>query len=249
MSRRPDGWLSHVADPSGPELEAAMDDLVARLDAARDAATRLAGRAPLGLREVELSAGVRHYLCAFEGPGFLCLDADGSLVAEDHVVHRVATVSLVWEQLEAEVDVARLQEVSGAAARVLAVTDSPVDMCEAVAEAAEHAGAVGAWRASPLRATAALPQIDVLFAYQDRACRSYARFVAASEPLVARQDDLTADLVSALGAFERAAIAAGLGTRLAERLGSLVAACGQAADEIVAAQISYHRDVPPGAGR
>jgi hypothetical protein len=238
MTRGPNGWLTQVADPAGAALEAALEGLVARLEAARISALQQAGRAPLGLREVELAMGTRTYLCAFAGPAFLCLTDEGRPAVDAHIVHRTATVSLVWEQLEAEVDLSRLGEVSEAAARVLAVTSEPAVMSDAIGATAEHARAIAQWRASPLRAVASLTQVDVLFALQERATRTYAQFVRASEPLVAQQDRLTPELVAALAGFERTAIAAGLGTRLADRLGAVVSACDQAAAEIVAAHLT-----------
>jgi len=153
MARRPDAWLARTADPEGAALEQALEELVERLELARRAAERIAGARALGLREVELAPGVRNYLCAFEGPAFVCLTGTGTPVNDAHVVHRVATISLVWEQLEADVDPSRLGDVAAAAARVLAATDA-VPMTEAVAETAEHAVAIRAWRESPLRAVA-----------------------------------------------------------------------------------------------
>jgi hypothetical protein len=237
MSRRPDAWLAMSADPTGADLDAALEALLSRLDQARAAATRVAGHPPLGLREVELAPGERTYLCAFEGPAFACVDDSGVAITAAHVVHRVATAGLMWEQLEAEVDASRLGEVAGAAGRVLALTDTPAAMCEAIGATVERVSAVAEWRTSPLRATASLVQVDVLFALHDRAAGAYARFVDASAPLVEEQDALDADLIAALGAFERTAIAAGLEARLAERLAGAIGACGQAADEIVAASV------------
>ena len=249
MTRRPDAWLTRAADPAGAALDGALEDLVARLEAARTSAERYAGRPPLGLREVELAMGARTYLCAFTGPRFLCLSDVGMPVTDAHVVQRSATVSLVWEQLEAEVDLSRLGELSGAAARVLAVTNEPAAMSDAIGATAEHAMAIAQWRESPLRAIASLTQIDVLFALQERAHRAYAQFVRTSEPLVAQQDRMTPELVAALGAFEQTAIAAGLGMRLADRLGVVVSACDQAAVEIVAAHLAPLESALPGAGR
>ncbi len=237
MPRRPDAWLAQTADPTGDALERALEGLVERLEQARLAAERAAGQRPLGLRAVELSPGTRNYLCAFEGPAFVCLADDDRPVTDAQVVHRIATVSLVWEQLEADIDPSRLADVATAAARVLAATDAPAPMAEAVAETAAHAMAIRRWRESPLRAVASLVQIDVLFALQERGHRAYARFVQGSEPLVARQDELPPELVTALGGFERAAIDAGLGGRLADRLGEVVGTSDQAAAEIVAAHV------------
>jgi len=237
MPRRPDAWLAQTADPTGEALERALEDLVGRLAEARAAAERTTGYQALGLREVELAPGARNYLCAFEGPAFVCLTDVGRPVTDAHVVHRVATVSLVWEQLEADVDPSRLADVATSAARVLAATDAPAPMVEAVADTAEHAMAIRVWREAPLRAIASLVQVDVLFALQERGHRAYSGFVQGSEPLVARQDELPPELVAALAGFERAAIAAGLGARLADRLGEVVGSCDQAAAEIVAAHV------------
>jgi hypothetical protein len=249
MTRRPDGWLKSAADPAGLALDDALEDLVLRLGNARASAEQHAARAPLGLREVELAMGARTYLCAFDGPGFLCLTHEGRPVTDAHVVQRTATVSLVWEQLEAEIDVSRLGEVSSAAARVLALTDEPAVMSDAIGATAEHAMAMAQWRESPLRAIASLTQIDVLFALQERANRAYGRFVQASEHLVAQQEQMTPELVATLGGFERAAITAGLGMRLADRLGAVVSACDQGAAEIVAAHLTPLDSGLPGAGR
>lgn len=246
MPRRPEEWLTRTADPDGADLERALESLVERLEAARSAAERVAGRRALGLREVELAPGARTYLCAFEGPAFVCIGDGGRPVTDLRVVHRVATVSLVWEQLEADVDPSRLADVASAAGRVLAATDSPAPVVEAVADTAEHVMAITSWRQSPLRAIASLVQIDVLFALQERGHRAYSRFVHASEPLVARQDELSPDLVAALGGFERAAIDAGLGARLADRLGAVVGSCDAAAEEIVAAHLTPLNAAEPG---
>ncbi len=202
-------------------------------DVRRSACGRL--NSPPGIACICVRSTVRHSCVSTQA---------GAPVAAAHVVHRVATMSLVWEQLEAEVDGARLEEVIETSGRVLALTDAPAPMCAAIAATAEHVMAIIAWRTSPLRATASLMQVDVLFALHERATREYARFVQASEPLAAEQDRLDGDLTAALGAFERAAIAAGLGARLADRLGGAVGAAGQAADEIVAAQIVSHRADP-----
>src|SRR3974390_571074 len=115
MARRPDAWLAQTADPTGQALERALEDLVGRLAEARGAAEQLTGGQVRGLREVELAPAARNYLCAVDGPAFICLDAAGQIVTDVHVVHRVATVSLVWEQLEAAVDASRLADGAPAA--------------------------------------------------------------------------------------------------------------------------------------
>jgi hypothetical protein len=238
MERRPDAWLAQTADPEDAALEAALEELVERLERARTAAERIGDRPVLGLREIEIAPGRREYLCAFDGPAFLCLGADLVPVTEVRAVHRAATVSLVWEQLEADVAPSRLSDVAAGGARVLALTDAPADMCAAIAATVEGATAVAAWRESPLRAIASLVQVDVLLALHERATRAYAQFVAASEPLVADQERLDTGLAAALGDFERAAIAAGLGRRLSERIAGAVGAADDAAEEIVSAHVA-----------
>jgi len=249
MDRRPDAWLEQSADPVDSALERALTELVDRLDLAKAAAERAGAQPVLGLREIELAPGRREYLCAFDGPAFLCLDASLSPVGDARAVHRAATVSLVWEQLEAEIAPSRLSDVAAGAARVLALTDTPGDMCAAIAATAEGATAICAWRESPLRAIASLVQIDVLLALHDRATRAYAGFVTASEPLVAQQDRLDTGLAAALGDFERGAIAAGLGARLADRIAGAVGAADEAAEEIVAARLPVVGTRPRADGR
>jgi hypothetical protein len=242
--RIPDGWLRAAADPSGERLEAVLQELVARLTEASAVAARHAGREPLGVRAVELPPRQRAYVCAFEGPAFLCLDADMRPVGDPQVVRRAAAASLLWEQLEAVLDPDRLRAVAEAGGHVLAVMDGPPAMTFAVTTVAEEVGRLAAWRSSPMRAIASLPQMDVAATLQQRAYQAYGGFVAASEPLVARQDELPDGHVAALRGFEQAAAAAGVGERLADVIGTLMRACDDAAGEIVAGHL-----VPlPGAG-
>jgi archaellum biogenesis protein FlaJ (TadC family) len=94
------------------------------------------------------------------------------------------------------------------------------------------------WREDPLRVIASLVALDDAIARQDRARAAYASFVGATEPLVAKQDELAPDFVRALGAVESAAAAAGL----ADALGGVVAAgmdaIEEGADEMTAAHIT-----------
>ena len=79
--------------------EAALRDLVERLGAARDAAAALAGRPALGVRAVEPAHGRRSYLCAFEGPAFVCLDDRLAAERDARRVREAASASLLWEQV------------------------------------------------------------------------------------------------------------------------------------------------------
>lgn len=224
-------------DPGGPELERAIGDLVGRLQGAHDEAARHAGRAPLGVRAVEVVPGSLRFLCAFEGPGFLCL-VDGTPARAARTVRETATAGLTWEHVESLVDADRLSELAVAAGRVLALTSEPPRMVGAVEELVEALRPLSAWRLNPLRACASVPQLDIAAALQDRAHRAFGMFVAASDHLVEAQDTLGPDLVAALRGFEEAAGRAGVGERLADVIGGLVPACDRAADEVVATHLT-----------
>lgn len=227
-----------ATDPEGDALEAALEALVADLTAAAAAAAAIAGREPAGIRAIEIAPGVRRFLCAFPGPGFLCVAGDGTPLADARAVHQAATAGLAWEHLEAVVDVERLEDLAAAGARVLALTGEPPDMAAAVAQVVEAGRELAAWRLSPLRAEASIPQVDVATALHERVHRAYARFVTTSEHLVAVQDRLTPDLVAALRAFEEAAGRARVAERLAEVVAQIVSACDAAATEMVEAHIT-----------
>jgi hypothetical protein len=82
---------------------------------------------------------------------------------------------------------------------------------------------------------ASLPDLDRAVALHERLVGAYARFVRASEPLVAAQDTLSSALIDALRELEAAAGRAGAGERLAERLAAALPECREGADEMVAA--------------
>jgi hypothetical protein len=81
-----------------------------------------------------------------------------------------------------------------------------------------------------------LTQVDVVSTLQERAHASYVRFVAATEPLVERQDALGAEVVAALRAFEDTYQA------LDARIGKLLALPieGMGAEELVRAAKHIH---------
>lgn len=236
--RVPDGWLLAAADPTGDALDAAVEDLVARLGAAQAAAADVAGAPPLGLRAVELQAGAAHFVCAFDGPAFLVLDPSMRPVTSRHAVQRHFAASLLWEQLEGLVDAGHLRALAAAGGRLLAVGLEPEAAAEAVQDAVQAALRVAVWREGPLRAVASMTQVDVLSTLQERLHAAYVRFVAATEPLVERQDLLGEELVMALRAFEEAAGVAGAGERLADRVGLMLPACDEGAAEMAAAHLT-----------
>lgn len=218
--------------------DAALQALVDDLGAAREAAGAIAGRPPLGLRAVELADDRRAYLCAFEGPAFLCLDGDLRPEASARAARQVATAGLLWEQAEGLVDAERLRELAGAVGRALAMGVEGAGVEDALGEVAELALALAAWREEPRRAVASLPDLDAGVARQERLLIGYGRFVAASEPLAADQDRLAPDLVQALRSVEEAAARAGAGERLAVRLADAMPGCDEGAGEIVAAHLT-----------
>jgi len=218
--------------------EATLQALVDDLGAARDAAAGLAGRPPLGLRAVEVAEGRRAYLCAFEGPAFLCLAADLRTERRARAVREVAAASLLWEQAEGLVDAERLQDLARAVGRLLALGSGRAAVEEALGAVAHRALELAAWREAPERAVASLPELDAGVERQERLLLGYTRFVAASEPLVAVQERLPAELVDALRAVEEAAGRAGAAERLAELLAAALPACDEGAGEMVAAHLT-----------
>lgn len=233
----PTGRLE-ARDPQGDALEEALAALVADLTAAAAAAEALAGAPPAGVRAVEMAPGERRFLCAFAGPRFLCLDAARSPLRDPRSARQTAVVGLAWEHLEAIVDVDRLEDLAAAGGRLLALADGPPAMTDAIAAVVAAGTALAGWRASPLRAEASLPQVDVASALQERAYRAYGVFVASSEHLVGVQDRLAPELVQALRGFEEAAGRAAVVERLADRVGQVVAGCDEAADEMLAAHVT-----------
>src|SRR5438093_195070 len=98
-----------------------VERLVADLGAARAAAARLAGAEPLGLRAVEPPGEGRWYLCAFEGPSFLCLTASLEPELDEHTARRVAAAALLVEHVEGIVDPTELRLPATLCARAAAL--------------------------------------------------------------------------------------------------------------------------------
>jgi hypothetical protein len=211
--------------------------LVEELTAVRHRAASLAGGEPLGLRAVEPAPGRRWYLCAFEGPAFLCLDIELAPELRGEAVREVASGSMLVEGAEALIDSAELGYLAGAAARLLTTTSEPPEVAAAVESVAQGALELAGWRDSPRREIASVPALDTAVALHGAFARAYGRFVDASEPLVSRQDELEPETVSALRVFEEAAGRAGVGEPLAARLGALVEDSDEAAGQVLEAYL------------
>jgi hypothetical protein len=222
----------------GPPEEAALRALVDDLGAARDAAAAVAGRAPLGVRAVEPSHGARSYLCAFEGPAFLCLDAGLAPERDPRRVRETAAASLLWEQVESLIDAASLRDLAGAIGRLLALGGDPPEVAGSLEVVAARALELARWRDDPLRALASVPELDRAIALQERLVGAYRRFLRASEPLVEVQDRLDPGLVEALGNVERSAGPAGAAERLADRLAAALPEGDDGADQVVGAHLT-----------
>lgn len=212
--------------------------LVAELGSAHAAALATAGREPLGVRAVESMAGPRAYLCAFDGPGFLCLDEHLAPERAARRVREVATAALLWEYLELFVDPDALEALTGAIGQLLAVGGDPREVMDTLERVAARSLELTRWRELPERAVASLPALDEATALQGRLHAAYSLFLRASEPLVEVQNTLPAELVAGLRAVEQAAGMARAAERLAEMLGRAMGECADGADEVVALHVT-----------
>lgn len=213
------------------------EELAAQLAAARDAAEAVAQRPSLGLRAVEPGAG-RWYLCAFEGPSFLCLTADLAPEASERRTRDAATASLLHERLEQLVDAYLLRDLAAAVGRALARADEDAGVCETLGQVAQAALDLASWREAPERTIASIPDLDAGSRLHERLRGAYRRFVIATDPLVPHQDTLDPDRMAALRGVEEAAGRAGVGESLAQRLGATMEDCDEAAAQVVAAHLT-----------
>lgn len=218
--------------------EADLRDLVERLGAARDAAAAIVGLPPRGLRAVEPAGGRRSYLCAFDGPAFLCLDENLAPERDARRVREAASASLLWEQVESLVAAAALRDLAEAVGRALARGGDPPEVASSLEVVAARALDLARWRDDPGRALASVPELDRATALQELLVGAYRRFVRASEPLVQVQERLDAGLVEALGDVERSAGPAGAAERLADRLAAALPESEDGADQVVRAHVT-----------
>ncbi len=209
-----------------------MTDLVTELEGAALGAAAVVGREPIGVRAVEPSAGERWYLCAFEGPGFLCLDRDHNPENTRRHARHAAGCALLVEHAESLLDPAELDLTAGVAGRVGAVLDDD-EVVEALGALEADVASLSAWRSQPERAIASLPALETAIALHDTARAGFERFIEASEPLVAIQDELPAEVVDGLRDLEEAADRAGLARPLALAVSEAIAVIDAGTQEIL----------------
>jgi hypothetical protein len=213
------------------------EEIAEQLAAAYAVAEATIKRAPLGLRAVEPGRG-RWYLVAFDGPAFLCLTADLRPESVERAVQDVAAAGLLYERLEQYVAAEALRGVAAAAGKVVARSEEDAATLDALVRLGQEALDLAAWSDAPERVVASVPQLDAASLLHEQLRRTYARFVAATDPLVAVQDTLPPERMAALRGVEEAAGEAGLGENLAQRLGAAMEDCSVAAAEIAAAHIT-----------
>ncbi len=211
--------------------------LARELTEAAEAAEAAAGREPLGIRAIEPLDGRRWYLAAFAGPAFLCLDRALTAERDGRRVRAAASASLLVEAVEALLPPDELRYFSEAGARLIAQSAGSPHLDEALQATGQAILALLAWREDPQREVASVAAVDTAVALQERAFDAYGRYVAVSEPLVSRQDELAPDLVSALRVYEEAAGRAGVAEKLASRLADAMADCEEGAEQVAAAHL------------
>lgn len=213
------------------------EKIAEELAAAHAAAEAIARRPPLGLRAVEPGKG-RWYLCAFDGPAFLCLTS--AFVPETSVrrIRDVAAAGLLAERREQYVAPEPLRALAAAASRVVARNEEDATTVDALVGLAHEALDLAGWADAPERVVAALADLDEAARRHERLRLMYSRFVSATDALVAVQDTLNRDRMAALRAVEEAAGEAEIGESLGRRLGAAMEDCDAAAAEVVAAHLT-----------
>ncbi len=217
--------------------DAALAELAEHLTRAQEAAAVAAGRPPTGLRMVEPAPGSNWFLCAFDGPAFLCLDERYQPETSEEAVRRAAICALLVEQVEGLVDAEELTLVVGICERV-GRTGVDSDVGDVLKDVARAARELEQWRSDSRRVVAAVEEIDHGVACHERARRHYERFLELSEPLVAVQDTLPGDLVDALRDLDAAASRAGLTMALPVAVAGAFEGVEAGADEMIAAHLT-----------
>lgn len=219
-----------VADDSLEALAAALGDAHAMAEA-------IVGAVPIGVRAVEPASGQRWYLCAFDGPRFLCLDALLRVERDRRRVRQAATCALVVEHVEGLIEQGEL-DVLASASSALATHVEAAELCDALGGLEAAAQALSGWCSAPDRAIASLPALEAGIRIHDAARRHYERFVEGTEPLVAIQDRLADELIAALREVEEAAGRAGIALSLPGAIGQAIEALDAGATEMLAAHVT-----------
>jgi len=210
-----------------------LQSLVTALERARDGARDATGRDVAGVRAVELTPEDRHYLCALDSGGVVCLDARFALVDDEDIRVRVAGAALVVEHVEQIIDAAECAVVASLVPRVAELVDDDV-IRASVGALGDAATRLAEWRSEPLGVVAAIERLDDAAALHAAVHAAYRRFVAATDPLVAVQASLPPDLVRALGDLENACGRAGIAGSMTDAVGAGIEAIMAGADELVA---------------
>jgi hypothetical protein len=216
----------------GAMTSKSMIELVTELEGAALGAAAAVGREPIGVRAVEPSVGERWYLCAFEGPAFLCLDRDNNPERTRRNARHAAGCALLVEHAESLLDPAELDLTAGVAGRVGTVLDDDA-VVETLSALEADVASLAAWRGRPERAIASLPALETAIALHDVARAGFERFIAASEPLVSIQDTLPEEVVAGLRDLEEAAHRAGLARSLALAVSEAIAVIDAGTEEIL----------------
>ncbi len=214
-----------------------LDQLVAALADARERAQEVAGAAAVGVRAVEPARDRRWYLCAFEGPRFVCLDAELMVERDARRVHQAAACALLVEHAEGLIEQGEL-DLLAAAAAALAIHVEAAELADALSSLQAAARDLAAWRASPARAVASLAELEAGIRLHDDARRQYERYLEGTEPLVAIQDRLADELVAALRDLEEAAGRAGIASPLSSTIAEAMPALDTAAAQIIDAHVT-----------
>ncbi len=212
--------------------------LKAAMEAAADAAEGVAGRPMLGLRPVRPGTAGLAWLVAFTGPAFLCMDE--SLRPEESLarVRDVAQANLASEVVDEMVDADALRALRAHVDVLAGATQDIPAAVDALSRCVDASEALAQWGEAPDRIIASLVALDEAVLIQARAHAAYATFASVTEPLVQRQDELPATLISALVAVEQAASAAGVGASLGGMLGEGMSGIVEAADEMARGHIT-----------
>ena len=227
------GWSSYA----GRVVDDLLEALVASLSDASTQAQATVGARPVGVRAVEPASGQRWYLCAFDGPRFLCLDATLRVERDRRRVRQAATCVLLVEHVEGLIEQGEL-DILASASSALATRVEAADLRDALGGLAASAAQLADWCAAPDRAIASLPALDAGIQIHDAARRHYERFVEGTEPLVAIQDRLADELIAALRDVEEAAGRAGIAAAIPGAIGQAMQALETGAAEILAAHVT-----------
>lgn len=214
-----------------------LQALVAALLDAKTRAEAVAGAPVAGVRAVEPAHGQRWYLCAFDGPRVLCLDAQLEVERSGPRCRRAAACALLVEHAEGLIEQGELDVLAAASATLAGMVETP-ELGSALTGLREAALALAVWRAAPARAIASLSGVEVGIRLHDEARRNYDRYVEGTEPLVTMQDRLGDELIAALRDLDESAGRAGITQPLASLLAEAMDVLDAGADEMVAIHIT-----------